>query len=239
MRTFIHIVILLLGTSVLNAQNNWSSKNPFEQKNFIENKGQVHGDKLPNGEMVLYTANTDGVTYYFTQHGYMISRFEKQEMNEKKTEKIHQQKNKRGARKEESKFKFTEKFYELNWKGTNPNARILAENPVKTYYSYSDLTGSEKNNTNTITAHAFTRITYKGLYPFTDIVFEFPKDSAGIKYSIYLYPGADIEKIKMTFPHTKSDVDENNNLVIHSAFGNITDHTPISYAIGDKTPLKK
>lgn len=67
MRKLIYIAILLLGTSVVNAQSNWSTKNLFEQKNFIENKGQVHADNLPNGETVLYTAHIDGVTYYFTK----------------------------------------------------------------------------------------------------------------------------------------------------------------------------
>ena len=35
------------------------------------------------------------------------------------------------------------------------------------------------------------------------ILFEFPKDSKGIKYAIYLHPGADVEKIKMIFPNEK------------------------------------
>ena len=60
----------------------------FEQKNFIENKGQIAADKLPNKEIPIYTASIDGVTYYFTKNGYTISHAEKQERKKEEEEKL-------------------------------------------------------------------------------------------------------------------------------------------------------
>ena len=61
------------------AQVNWTVKKPFEQKNFVENKGQfeVKG-KLKSNE-ILYEAHIDGVRYYFTKKGYLIEHLVKKE----------------------------------------------------------------------------------------------------------------------------------------------------------------
>ena len=68
-RTF--FLLLICSPMLHYAQVNWTVKKPFEQKNFVENKGQfeVKG-KLKSNE-ILYEAHIDGVRYYFTKKGYL------------------------------------------------------------------------------------------------------------------------------------------------------------------------
>ncbi len=84
----------------------------------------------------------------------------------------------------------------------------------------------------TIIAHAFKKITYKNIYPNTDVVFEFPKDSSGVEYSFILYPGADAEKIKLSFPGNQNLELINNSIEIESSFGKVIDHQPTVYLAG-------
>ena len=67
------VAIVAVYFNSISAQSNWINRNPFEQKNFIENKGQIESGKLPNHEAILYLSEIDGITYYFTKTGYTIS----------------------------------------------------------------------------------------------------------------------------------------------------------------------
>lgn len=233
----------MLGINQLNAQTKWTLKNPFEQKNFIENKGQFDVNKIPNAEPVLFVAKIDGVQYYFTKSGYTIGRNEKVKKTEKEMEETEKkpfetknEKEEAEEKEKESKFKIVELFHELKFANTNDKVEILAENKVNNYYSYSDLKSKDKKGT--ITANAFTRLIYKNIYPNTDVVFEFPKDSTGIEYSIYLHPGADVAKIKMFFPGNTRFKLKKNNIVVTTKFGKIIDHQPFSYRADNKSFVK-
>ena len=70
------VAILLLSNLFCTAQVKWMDTRLFEQKNFIENKGQFDLVQLPNKETVLFAAKIDGVTWYFTKSGYTIERVE-------------------------------------------------------------------------------------------------------------------------------------------------------------------
>ncbi|MGQ0827326.1 MAG: DUF7948 domain-containing protein [Bacteroidota bacterium] len=230
------LILLLIGVKSLNAQTNWTVKNPFEQKNFIENKGQFDKTNLPNRGPVLFAACIDGVNYYFTQTGYIIGRNERIERTKEELEEL--EKLMPNGKKEEKKLKYKtiEKFHELKWLNVNPEVKVVSENKVSNYYSYSDL--KSPDNKGTIKANAYKKLIYKNIYPNTDVVFEFPKDSTGIKYSIFLHPGADASKIKFTFPGNKQFQLQNDNLEIESEFGKIIDHKPISFLADDKTIIK-
>jgi gliding motility-associated-like protein len=221
----------------LNAQNRWTSKKLFEQKNFIENKGQFDDKKLPNKEQIRFTANIDGVEFCFTNNGYTIIKKEKVKRTKKEIEEILVR---FGLPKEEEEkefeYKIEEKFHELKFINTSPDALLIAENRVSNYYSYSDLKSPGKKGT--IIANAFTHLTYKNIYPFIDIVFEFPKDSSGIKYSIYMHPGANVENIKMVFPGNTGLKMVKQAAEINSSFGKIIDHKPVSYLLKSKTFVK-
>ncbi len=230
-------ILLLLSLQLLNAQTKWVQKNPFEQKNFIENKGQFDDVKLPNNEAVLFTAKIDGVRYYFTKSGYTISRKEKVKKNKTEAEE-KENKNTFPENEDEPEkdmlFKLSEKFCELKF--DESNAAVAAENKVSNFYSYSDL--KSKNKKGTIKADAFAKLIYKNIYPDIDVVFEFPKDSSGIEYSFYLHPGADARKIKMFFPDNSKFKLKKNNIEVYSEFGKIIHHQPAAYVQNTRIIVK-
>src|SRR3989344_2192585 len=221
---FKKIGLLLLSISInyAFAQNVWTTKQLFEHKNFIENKGQFDAKKLPNKEAVRFTANIDGVEFCFTNSGYTIVK----KVDVKRTEKeLAQVKKEHGILPEdksedkEFKFKKAELFHELRFIDANADVIIIAENQLSNYYSYANIKNGQSKET--IIANAFTKLTYRNIYPFTDVVFEFPKNSSGIKYSIYLHPGADAENIKMLLPENAKAKIIKHNIEINSGIGKI------------------
>ncbi len=234
-------IFILMSINLLSAQTDWTQGKIFEQKNFIENKGQFDFDKIPNGESILFVAKIDGVKYYFTKAGYTIERKEKVKKSEKELQEIEEKivsaKSEIEKEKEkENKYKIVEKFHELKFANSNSKVEIIAENKVSSFYTYSDLKSKDKKAT--IKANAFSRLIYKNLYPNTDVVFEFPKDSTGIKYSIYLHPGADVEKVKLFFPGNPNFNLINNNIEVSSEFGKIIDHQPVSFTADNRSFVK-
>jgi hypothetical protein len=183
------IFLAFVFLQISNAQIKWTVKKPFEQKNFIENKGQFFiKDKL-KPEEISYAASIDGVTYYFTKTGYVMQHFAKQKNTESEMEELKEKagsKEKEGEEEKEFHYKTVSQFHQMQWQGTNPNVQIVAEDVVSNYYTYSD--ANDKQGKTTIKAQAYKKLTYKNLYPFIDVVYEFPADTTGIKYSIYLPP---------------------------------------------------
>lgn len=235
---YLFAFFIVLSIYAANAQTLWEQSNMFEQKNFIENKGQYDNIKLPNKKTILYVAKIDGVQYYFSKSGYAISRRElvkKSNEELKSGEKGHSDYKEIEEEKRNS-YKIREQFHELEFINSNPDVEIVTENKVNHYYSFPDLNSA--GHKGTVIADAFCKLTYKNLYPNIDVTFEFPKDSTGIKYSIYLHPNADIENIRFHFPQNKDFKLNNGTLEVGSEFGTITDHQPISYLAADKSFVK-
>ncbi len=233
----ITLIIAVFAVQLLPAQVKWSNTNFFEQKNFIENKGQFESSSIPNGENILFLAKIDGVQYFFTNTGYTIARKElvKKTKADKEREDKHHWNSKGEEDEEENRYKFNETFQELNFVGANPTPSVETAHQVTNYYSYQDAKSPQRKGT--IIAHAYPKITYKNMYPNIDVVFEFPKDSAGIEYSFIVHPGGDVENIKMAFPKNKELKIINNTIEIESAFGKIIHHQPTSFVENKKTKV--
>ncbi|HTA60939.1 MAG TPA: SprB repeat-containing protein, partial [Bacteroidia bacterium] len=226
-----------------NAQIKWTVKKPFEQKNFIQNKGQFFiKDKISPDE-ILYAATIDGVTYYFTKTGYTVQHLTKQKNTEHEIEQlkeklgINENEGSKGEDEKEFNYKTISQFHQMQWQGTNPNVQIMADDIVSNYYTYSDV--NDKQGKITIKAQAYKKLTYKNIYPFIDVVYEFPADTTGIKYSIYLHPGADVNQIKINYPNNNGvELNQQGNISIKSEFGYITDHQPYTYQLNNKAAIK-
>jgi gliding motility-associated-like protein len=224
-----------------NAQVKWTVKKPFEQKNFIENKGQFFIEDKLNSKEILYAASIDGVTYYFTKTGYVMQHLASQKNTEKEIEELKEKagikENAEGEEEKEFKYKTISQLHQMQWQGTNANVQIVAEDIVSNYYTYSDL--NDKQGKKTIKAQAYKKLTYKNLYPFIDVVYEFPADTTGIKYSIYLHPGANVNNIKINYPDNNGiNLNQQGNILIKSEFGLLTDHKPITYQQNNKAAIK-
>ena len=215
------------------AQVNWTVRKPFEQKNFVENKGQfeVKG-KLKSNE-ILYEAHIDGVRYYFTKKGYLVEHLVRTKIKADGTEANEEKVKGR----DEEKYMNVGEFHELFWEGSSSAVVIETEGIVGNYYTASDTKNIVPNST--FKSAAYKKLIYKNMYPHIDVVYEFMKDTVGIKYSLLLHKGADLSKVKMAYPLNKGiSVNQDGNIAIASSFGVVTDHKPYTYIQSNKREVK-
>jgi len=222
------------------AQKKWGN-NPFEQKVFIENKGQFT-DPLQNlygfnntpsvaSEKILFGGSSNGVEMYFTATGLTYKHNEMLPMTEDERGEYSKLISvKESAEEEEFAETFTRsvpRYLKIEWLNANPNTQIVSSDAVSFYYTYG---GAHKDANSTIKANAFQKITYKNIYPNIDVEYIFPKDSSGIKYSLILHPGANPADIKMKYKNAEQIFfDSNGNLKIETALGEFIDHAPITF----------
>ncbi len=207
---------------------NWTVS-PFEQKVFIENKGQYEPclEKMKDrpGAKIEYAVDNMGTKMYFTKSG-IVYHYVKYERPDKKEERI--------AEKEEDNLKVDQVFVRMDWEGANPGMKFEVEDKVNDYYSYSDpnvLNG-------TIWANAYKKLIIKDLYPNIDAVYEFPakllpeyykpgENRCYLEYSFIVHPGGDPNLIKMKYSGDgKLSSDE--NIHIKTIVGDIVNTAPKS-----------
>ncbi|HEY4798310.1 MAG TPA: hypothetical protein VII99_04450, partial [Bacteroidia bacterium] len=208
------------------------SHDPFDQKVFIENKGQfpLCGEKGKiAGDKIRYGIRNKGVDIYFTASGVTFRRDEAIKLTEEQEEKL-EAKN-AGNRKKSKTSRFKNYFLYMEWLNANPNAEITQEQEVENYFTYADL---KKNNGNSfLRANAFKKIIYKNIYPHIDIEYFFSENQEGIKYNVVLHPGANPGDIQMKYEGAKNiALDAEGNVVIASAFGKFIDHAPFVFEEG-------
>ncbi|MGP8215883.1 MAG: gliding motility-associated C-terminal domain-containing protein [Bacteroidia bacterium] len=198
----------------INAINaNWTIRNPFEQKVFIENnEGQFDGD-IDSGK-VLFSGNIDGINIYFTSRGLIYRYDELPRVNPKEKDEPEHETDKKDTPEP------IRHFFSFNWEGANQDVEIIAEDEVSFYYCYP------ANDKHTTIAHAFKKLLYKNLYQGIDIEYSFPDDKSGIEYSIIVHPGADLSKVILKYPDAISIIDSSGDIKMKSTFGEFIDHSP-------------
>ncbi len=218
-------VFLFASTFLVKAGNppvtKWTVKNPFEQKVFIENKGQYNlPDKAPS-KNILFGAQLDGLNYYFTSTGIWITHYVQVKSNNKESTQLQL-----------PNAKHVQEFHQINFIAANSSAEIIGDNKVKQYYNFRG-----EGNSN-IKASAYQKIIYRNLYPGIDMEFYFPEDKLGFEYSFIVHPGADISQIKMQYPLSERiALTAEGNITIQSTFGEFTDHAPVANQQGLLTPI--
>ena len=208
--------------------NKWTFKNPFEQKVFIENKGQFTIDeKSVKTSDIFFGARQDGLFYYFTKNGIWIKHTTKVKRTEKEIEVesekhgIKSSKEEKGE--EEFAFKSVDEYYRMEFSGAGLNTEIISVDEVSQQYNFGS------NNNRNISTHAYKKIIYKNLYPGIDMEIYFPDDKQGFKYNLILQPGANPNQIQIKYPlNAGLTLSDNGNVLIKSPFGNFTDHAPIA-----------
>ncbi len=207
--------------------------NSLRNKVFIENKGQLEDLQGLDGNSILYSFR-DGVTeYFFTKKGvtYRISKMEKaSERQWNKFSKKNNIQNEEGEEEDDQHFITKTADIQMNWEGANPSVSIDAGEEAPNYFNYLLL---YKQTPIIGHARAYKKLTYKNIYPGIDIVFTIHPD-AGIKYSYFLHPGADPSKIQMHYEGVFPKLDADNNILLPTSLGTITDHAPISHFESDQ-----
>jgi hypothetical protein len=192
----------------------WHTNNPFKNDVFIENLGQF--DKWADTPSpIIYAVNSSdkifftrqGLTFMLIKHD--AGRGEDKEMNLQE--------------KEGSRSKAEIYYVHLNWAGSNANPDIEVSEASEGYYTFGEK-GFEK-----IKAKGFRKLVYKNLYPGIDVEYSIP-EKGGIKYSLILHPGADIDAVKMIYSGDVNEImkDAAGNILIETPAGTITDHAPVS-----------
>jgi len=219
---------------VFNAKANkevaWSVT-PFNQKVFIENKGQFNSEN-GNESKILFGTSQDGVKIYFCANGLTYRHDEVVPMTEEEIEQFEREHPNAAKEKEkegETMMKTVPNYFSVEWIGSNQTAEIISEEPVSFYYTYAD---------SPIKANACKKIIYKNLYPNIDVEYTFPKDKQGIKYSIILHSGADASVIKIKYSDAeKISMDSEGNTVTESSFGEFIDHVPFTFYEQSKSEI--
>ena len=215
--------------------HSWTA-DPFDQKVFIENKGQFNEKTENKLKQILFGASSEGVDLYFTANGLIYKHDELVPMTETEKEALEKASPKNKEIEEGKNMMKTEPSYlTLEWVGSNPDVQILTEEPVSFYYTY----GGAVKSDNTIRTNAYKKIIYKNLYSYIDVEYIFPEKKEGIKYSLIVHPGANLSVVKIRYENARDLVlNETGNLIISSTFGNFTDHIPSTFYRDNNSAVK-
>ncbi len=194
------------------------SVNPFDHQLFIPNNGQFDKE-LNNGDKAVFSAIAGKTKIYFTAKGVV---YKNDGGNILKAGKRH----KSGDVSEESE-PLPPHYLAAVWQGSSPDVTIDAQDEQVYDYIYAN----DRNET--VKMKVYKKITYHNMYKGIDLVYTFPKDEQGLKYSIVVHPGADISQLKLVYSgNGNMQIDDKGNLTEHSTdegMSDITDHTPVSF----------
>lgn len=212
---------------------NWVAKNVFEQKLFIENKGQHDKERLPG---ILFSARQDGLQYFFTKDAILIKHLaivkRTHEEIEAEIKRLGLKEENENEEEKELAYKQVEQFYEMRFSGAGTATQIMPQYEASHTYHFG------APNKGTYIAHAYQRITYKDLYPGIDMEFYFPEDKQGFKYNFIIHPGADPGLIRIQYPDAGNmQLTNEGNMKISSPFGEFTEHAPVANEMNTTKPV--
>jgi hypothetical protein len=222
MRALFLFSALLLCYCLASAQFSGWTIDPFDERYFIENKGQfapiggeaVIGAMQNKGEEVMFMPK--GFIYRFIQvrsvPAYSVEKEEEMPENERENHlrNVHD----------------TLSLH-VDWVGANPVA-IDLEDPQSPVFHYARKGGGQIAG-----ARSFKTMDYQELYPQIDLGFGF-HPVEGIKYNFTVYPGGDPSQIQMALTGMDSlYLDGVGNL--HARLGDVEwmDHAPVAYVLAN------
>src|SRR6185437_8790526 len=115
---------------------------------------------------------------------------------------------------------------------SNPNAQIIATGQQAYFENYFLADNRAGGITN---VHTYNTITYKDIYPHIDMVLH--TASCGMKYEFVVYPGGNVNDIRIQWNGLKSlQMAENGGIIYVSQLGTMGEGKPVSYQ--GNTPLQ-
>ncbi len=218
-----YLFLIFISTQICISQNNfiggWTVTNPFEQKNFIKNEGQCDFGIDNSDYKVFFEACSQGIHYFLCDKGIIIWKYKNPKKNDDEKS-AREEKERENIKIEREKIIDT-----IQFKDANLNIEILLGEKVSNYYVFSS-----KNGKGDIKASAYKTVTFKNLYNYIDLLFEFKPDTEGIKYSFILHPQANVDDIKLVFSK-KLDIHKNQlgDLIVNSPVETFIHHAPNSF----------
>jgi len=241
------LFLKLIFTSLSAQDNNAANWNitSINKLRFIENKGQfdvknryVHDKILFGTEGNLQVFFTPNGIQYCLNYAKEIGWYKKMllEKEELKKFKGNIDKYEREKAREREMLKAERKISnaKMEWIGANPNCEIIALDTLTEYFAYSNV--KEKS---TQFSRGFKKIIYKNLYPNIDVIYEVEEDGWRYKYSIVLWPGADISLLRMHYSgDAKLKLNENGELSITCHGHEIVESLPFTFYDKNKEEIK-
>lgn len=219
MKRFFVLLLLFSFPPFLRAE--WNI-NPFENKVFIENKGQF--DHLAGEQPVLFGVQNMGYRIYFTSEGFLLELQTSYTDNETKKAKELERKNlKPGEKSDKLKAEIKKTTIYYKWLNTSAQTRIVPSSPVSCLYHFADPADHQQSVNY---CRGFEKITYENIYEGIDLEFVFHPEQ-GIKYNFILQPGADVTAIQLKYETEENVSLENGRIRISSISGYITEEAPV------------
>ncbi|XOV66390.1 MAG: T9SS type A sorting domain-containing protein [Fluviicola sp.] len=199
------------------------------QRAFVENKGQFDMKATAQTGEILFAAHLPNLYIYFGEEGIsyhfrtmkMIPKEEREAIMEAEVSTLEEYK----LREEmHGKVHIREDVFNMQWQNISNNVELIVEDTLDAYRSYSITDYGPATNYNY--CRQFEKLMYKNLYPNIDVVYEIHPQS-GVKYSIYVHPGADIGSIEMLYDRTPEML--NGELHFETEFGPMIDHKPYTF----------
>ncbi len=242
MKTRLIILYLLLSGLQLFAQSGGN----FNSLEFVENKGQW--DK-----QVLYQADFGTGAFFLRKNGIAVLQRDVKDMQnlghirggvedsirnrpERNTtsSKIAIVNNNRNTDVESTEKVLHSHIYFMDFIGANENVQIIGEKSQENYYNY--FIGDDKSKW-AGGCKIYQSVLYKNIYPGIDVRY-FTNDGL-MKYEFIVNPGGDPSKIVMQFRGVdKLSTNKNNELVINTSVGNVTELSPYTYQFQNGTRVK-
>ncbi len=119
--------------------------------------------------------------------------------------------------------------YEVTFDQSNSNPEIIPEKPQIGYNNY--ITGSASGKQQGGQCKIYGGVMYKNMYPGIDV--RYYSNRGNLKYDIIVQPNADISKLALKYEGTDGLYIKNNELIIKTSVGILTEKFPYSYQLVD------
>ncbi|MCU0432547.1 MAG: T9SS type A sorting domain-containing protein [Bacteroidia bacterium] len=223
-------ILITLAASItlnLSAGNNFKSQTSGSGESstsfFLENKGQIVDQNYIARRDVLYSGNSNGMTFFLRNNGISYQLFRVDKWKAVDT----------GQRmREEQNVIDKQTIYriDINWLNADLNPTITKGkllDGVTNYYTH----GCPEDGI--LNVKTYQDVTYQNLYPKIDL--KWYKQNGNLKYDYYCEAGADYKKIQLQIiGANKLFIDEKGDLVVSTPLGQIIEKAPVVIQNGNE-----
>ncbi|MGZ5242586.1 MAG: PKD domain-containing protein [Bacteroidia bacterium] len=200
-------------------------------QHFIENKGQISDQfgQLRNDVRFIY--NAPGLKVFFKDDGFSYEVYSASIQSEKvrSTESVGENSlSVKNKFKQPGKVNFQSHRVDISFVHPNKEAEIQPAGKSEAYENYY-LSHTPESGIQKV--YNYSEILYKNIWPYTDIKFYI--DNNKLKYDIILYPGADLQCVKMLYNGARKVSVANNQLNINTSLGRLKESMPLVYTRED------
>jgi gliding motility-associated-like protein len=231
MKQFVLLSIFTFFTHQAFTQNVGDWKADFSKsKVFIENLGQFDNEANDITGNIKYAIDFGSTRIFFGEKGVSYSFLEIKKKSREERDAIMNSPVKTFAEHKQNerlagKYMVRTDEVNLTWGAVSPDCKIEGVGVQSDYHSYS-YNDENKQHQSVNFAKGYEKLIYRNIYPNIDVEYTI-HPVIGVKYAFIVRPGADLSQINMSYDREVRLV--NNELIISTLFGDITDHSPLSF----------